>query len=420
MMLLFTSLKQMNKPSISLKPPQPPTKIKLPFKPGNSIPRKPLFNSKQSECRGVQLPLSSKQAVSRGEQAGGHGGQRPPGLVKRKKLRTRYKRKATVTRLPWTEKHRPSTFDQIIGHESSIEQIKSLIKTRGIPNLLFYGPPGTGKSSTVNAMRNFIYGNDKINVREINASHANGIDVVRGEISNFAKPYAGVTRMLILEEADAMSPEAQEALRRKMEQTAKHCRYVLLCNNKSRLNNALISRCTNLRFGHLPISAKKQRLNQIIVAENVNITEKAVSTLIELEPDFRQIINSLQSLHYQRAEQTSYKTITTEDIYQHLSLPNATTVKDLITTIGSSSMADACATTNKIISDNLWDIRKVIEMITTQIVNDDTISDKVKLVQIPELAKIHYQLLNGFHPKMLLTQLACVIMQTVPRPDLRK
>ena len=317
------------------------------------------------------------------------------------------------TRLPWVEKHRPITLDDISGHQEIISQLKSALNSGGLPNLILHGPPGTGKTSTVGAIRRLIYGKDRTNVREINASHDNGIGVVRGEIMEFARPYSGDIRMLILEEVDAMTSEAQEALRRLIETTQKHCRYVLICNKLERVNDALVSRCTSLRFGHLSVKHRTSRLQHIIAEENVQIEPDAVNVLVSLEPDFRHVIHMLQRMHYQHAELGSI--ITVQDVYKILSLPTTDQIGSLIETIKNGDVKNACTVMSDILSDNKWDPRQVLVMIIDNIVESDY-SEQAKIELIEQLTTLHHRLLTGYNPKMIYHAIGLAILCKLNAP----
>jgi replication factor C subunit 3/5 len=173
--------------------------------------------------------------------------------------------------LPWVEKYRPKDFSELVAHEDITNTIQRLIDQNRLPHLLFYGPPGTGKTSTILACARRLYGpNYHSMVLELNASDDRGIDVVREQIKDFAstrKIFSSGIKLVILDEADAMTNAAQAALRRVIEKFTKNTRFCLICNYISKIIPALQSRCTRFRFGPIPKDAVSKRLNHVIECE---------------------------------------------------------------------------------------------------------------------------------------------------------
>ncbi|KAL8791533.1 MAG: hypothetical protein Q9195_005861 [Heterodermia aff. obscurata] len=177
--------------------------------------------------------------------------------------------------------------------------------------MLFYGPPGTGKTSTILALAKELFGPEmfKSRVLELNASDERGISIVREKVKDFARmqlsnppphykdrhpcpPY----KIIILDEADSMTQDAQSALRRTMETYSKITRFCLICNYVTRIIDPLASRCSKFRFKTLDQSNAKKRLEHIAQSENVKLEEGAVDTLITCsEGDLRKAITFLQS-----------------------------------------------------------------------------------------------------------------------------
>lgn len=185
--------------------------------------------------------------------------------------------------------------------------VKRFVNEGKLPHLLLYGPPGTGKTSTAVALANTIFGpNHAGQVLELNASDERGIDVVREQIKTFAgtrnlfatsKDAAKTSfKLVILDESDAMTSTAQNALRRVMEKYVKHVRFILICNYASQLIPAIQSRCTRFRFSPIGKEGCMTRLNKIIEAENVNVSASAKNALIDLSKgDMRRVLNVLQA-----------------------------------------------------------------------------------------------------------------------------
>lgn len=180
-----------------------------------------------------------------------------------------------------------------------------------LPHMLFYGPPGTGKTSTILALAKELFGPEMFRTRvlELNASDERGISIVREKVKDFARmqlsnpppnykdrypcpPY----KIIILDEADSMTQDAQSALRRTMETYSKITRFCLICNYVTRIIDPLASRCSKFRFKALDQGNASKRLEEIAKNENVNLESGAVNTLIRCsEGDLRKAITFLQS-----------------------------------------------------------------------------------------------------------------------------
>lgn len=216
--------------------------------------------------------------------------------------------------LPWVEKYRPNSLDDVEGHQDIIATINKFVDSNRLPHLLLYGPPGTGKTSTVLALARRIYGakNMRQMVLELNASDDRGIDVVREQIKTFsstkqifaAAPKVGdggslaTFKLIILDEADAMTATAQMALRRIMEKYTANTRFCVIANYTHKLSPALLSRCTRFRFSPLKERDIRNLVDKVIEEENVNITQEATESLVTLSKgDMRRALNVLQACH---------------------------------------------------------------------------------------------------------------------------
>ena len=204
--------------------------------------------------------------------------------------------------LPWVEKYRPKSLSELIAHEDIISIISNLIDNDNLPHLLLYGPPGTGKTSTIIAAAKRMYGSSKAYssmALELNASDARGIDVVRNEIKEFAgtrQLFNKGIKLIILDEADAMTSDAQFALRRVIEKYTKNARFCLICNYVSKIIPALQSRCTKFRFAPLSREQIRSRLVDIAEKESVELTENAIHAILSLSGgDMRRVLNLLQA-----------------------------------------------------------------------------------------------------------------------------
>ncbi|KAF8352326.1 P-loop containing nucleoside triphosphate hydrolase protein [Amanita rubescens] len=213
---------------------------------------------------------------------------------------------------PWVEKYRPKTIDDVSAQDHTVAVLRKTLTSTNLPHMLFYGPPGTGKTSTILALARQLFGPDNFRNRvlELNASDERGISIVREKIKNFARqtPRAQAVssdgmvypcppyKIIILDEADSMTQDAQGALRRIMETYARITRFCLVCNYVTRIIEPVASRCSKFRFTPLDSNSARSRLSYIATAENVNVTDEVIDALISASSgDLRRAITYLQS-----------------------------------------------------------------------------------------------------------------------------
>ncbi|CAH1638257.1 unnamed protein product [Spodoptera littoralis] len=217
--------------------------------------------------------------------------------------------------LPWVEKYRPSKLEELISHDDIIKTINQFMKENQLPHLLFYGPPGTGKTSTILACARQMYTPQQFNsmVLELNASDDRGIGIVRGQILSFASTrtiFKAGPKLIILDEADAMTNDAQNALRRIIEKYTENVRFCIICNYLGKIIPALQSRCTRFRFAPLQQSQIVPRLKEVAAAENVKLSEDGIKALLALSGgDMRKVLNTLQSTWL------AYRDVTEDNVY---------------------------------------------------------------------------------------------------------
>jgi replication factor C small subunit len=199
----------------------------------------------------------------------------------------------------WIEKYRPQRLEDVVGHEAITERLRRYINQQDLPHLLFAGPAGTGKTTSAIAIAKEIYGDDwRENFLELNASDQRGIDVVRDRIKSFARASFGGYdhRIIFLDEADALTDEAQSALRRTMEQFSDNTRFVLSCNYSSQIIDPIQSRCAVFRFSPLGDEAVEEQIRVIAETEDIELTDDAVDALVyAADGDMRKAINGLQA-----------------------------------------------------------------------------------------------------------------------------
>ena len=229
----------------------------------------------------------------------------------------------------WTEKHRPQSFSEIRGQKEIIKRIKSLVEQKNIPHLLFAGPAGTGKTTTALIIAKELFKEHlQENFLELNASDDRGIDTVRVKIKDFARtksikeiPF----KIILLDECDSLTKDAQQALRRTMETYSNTCRFILSCNQSSKIMEPIQSRCAVFRFKPLTKEDIGEIIDEIIKNEGLKINKDIYNLLYEVsEGDTRRLQNILQS------SATLSNEITEDTIYESISLVKPKEIKNII------------------------------------------------------------------------------------------
>lgn len=204
--------------------------------------------------------------------------------------------------IPWVEKYRPKTLDEIINQEEVVRSLKTVLSTKTMPHMLFTGPPGVGKTATAHAFARDLYGDRYIedgHFMEINASDERGIDVIREKVKTFARtiPMGGIGfKILLLDESDQLTADAQHAFRRVMEQYSTTCRFILAANYSNRIIEPIQSRCAVFRFKPISPEHMVQAIKRVTELEGLKITDKALEALFEVsEGDLRRAINMVQT-----------------------------------------------------------------------------------------------------------------------------
>lgn len=303
----------------------------------------------------------------------------------------------------WAEKYRPQKLNEVINQKHAIDRIKSFVKNRNIPHMLFSGRAGVGKTTTAIAIARELYGDEwRGNTLELNASNERGIDVIRNKVKDFArtKTMSKVGyRLIILDEADALTKEAQQALRRTMETYASVSRFILICNWSSRIIEPIQSRCAVFRFRSLNDDDQKKYLDHIVRQEKLKIDDSAKAAIIEIaDGDLRKVANLLQACA------ASKKPITEKAVYDISSQARPDDVKNMLDAALNGGFTDA----RKLLYDML--IKQGIsgEEIVKQVhkqIYDLKVSEQSKVQLIAKTGEYEYRLSQGGSPTIQLEAL---------------
>lgn len=219
--------------------------------------------------------------------------------------------------LPWSEKYRPSSIQNIIYHEKITKTIVNYLEANKLPHLLFYGPPGTGKTSSILAIAKHYYKEDFHNmILVLNASEERGIETVRNRIKQFVTT-SGLPenkntppfKLIILDEIDAMTEDAQAILRKVIEKYVNNVRFCFICNYLKKINPAIQSRCIIFRFKPIPEIDMYNFIINICTKENIKINDVIIKLIIKRSNgDMRKLLNILQSVYMYIHSSNSYST----------------------------------------------------------------------------------------------------------------
>jgi len=213
--------------------------------------------------------------------------------------------------IPLTEKYRPRQLSDIVSQDSNIKILKECLEHNRLPHMLFSGPPGTGKTSTIMALSRELHGEHyKLMILELNGSDDRGINVIRSQIKNFARIKnllnADKPKIIILDEADSLTTDAQFALRRVIEKYTNNVRFCIICNYLNKVIPAIQSRCVLFRFSSINLKSVKSRIKFIKKEENLKIKSSHIDTLCNYaKGDFRKILNFLQQDDFSEENMTS-------------------------------------------------------------------------------------------------------------------
>ncbi|KAG0214308.1 hypothetical protein BGX28_002416 [Mortierella sp. GBA30] len=323
--------------------------------------------------------------------------------------------------LPWVEKYRPVTLDDLVSHKDITSTIERFIDENRLPHMLLYGPPGTGKTSTILACARKLYGPMwKSMTMELNASDDRGIEVVREQIKNFAstkKIFSSGFKLIILDEADMMTQTAQNALRRVVEKYTRNVRFCIICNYVSKIIPALQSRCTRFRFGPLEISQVDSRLDHIIQNEGVKITDDGRKALLQLSKgDMRRALNILQACH------AGYEIVDEDAVYNCTGNPHPADIETVVNSMLTEDFTTAffffeyivCTLkTIKVKQNEDISYLKTIKGIALQDILTE-VYNYLELIDMPansrvylldKMADVEYKLSTGANEKLQLSSL---------------
>lgn len=289
----------------------------------------------------------------------------------------------TMTALPFVEKYRPSHFNDILSNSNTIRNINNIIDHNKLPHMLFYGPPGTGKTSTIMACARKLYGNNyNAMTLELNGSDDRGINTVRQTIREFAhtnKLFQSGIKLVILDEVDSMTYDAQFALRRVIEKYTYNVRFCLICNYINKIIPALQSRCFRFKFSPLNKNNIKMYLGKIVKGENIDIDQPSIDAIIKLNNgDLRKSINTLQMV-------SMTPSLSPSIVYDIMGYPCDKSIDIIMDTLMNKPIVEAFHTIYTIKNKNGYLLQDIIEQVVLRIIDRNLSMDiyaKIKILNV--------------------------------------
>ena len=305
----------------------------------------------------------------------------------------------------WAEKYRPQNLDQMINQKEIVSRFNTFVEEKNLPHLLLVGPAGVGKTTSILALARDLYGPGYRNfILELNASDERGIGVVREKVKNFARTAAIASpvsfKILIMDEADHLTSDAQHALRRTMEIYTKTCRFCLIGNYSENIIDPIQSRCSVFRFSPLEESDLKNYIQQIADKENLDIAEEGLDAIYQASKgDVRKSINLLQ------AAAANQKLIDDVAIYNLLGNVSPEKVKEMLEVALDGRFLESRELLRELLIDQGLAPDDIIRNIYREIMRHSTLSEQMKVKLSDTIGEVDYRLTQGSRAEIQLSTL---------------
>ena len=310
--------------------------------------------------------------------------------------------------LPWTEKYRPKSLLEVVGQSETVKSLNAFVKAKNMPNMLFAGPPGIGKTTATLALAHDLYGDEiEGNLLELNASDERGIAIVRGKIKDFARSVSmkGVPfKLIFLDEADALTPDAQHALRRTMEVYSSVTRFILSCNYSSKIIEPVQSRCAVFRFLPLTDEQVHKMIRHVAKKEGLEVDAKAEEAIAYVSGgDMRKAINALQGAAIHS------KKITEELVYKISSRARPKEIREMVDAAYGGRFLDARKMLLDLSTQYGLAGSDIILQIYREVVNLE-IPEAKKVVLVDKIGEYDFRLVEGANEHIQIEALLAQIM----------
>jgi len=293
----------------------------------------------------------------------------------------------------WTEKYRPDNFSDIKGQKDIIKRVKAFVEQKNMPHQMFAGPAGVGKSTLALVVAKKLFGETwRQNFLELNASDERGIDIVRVKVKDFARTRAIGNvpfKIIFLDECDALTREAQQALRRTMENYTQTCRFILSCNYSSKIIDPIQSRCAVFKFKPLEKKDIEEILDKIAKEEKIKIDEKVKDALYKVSNgDCRRMENILQSCV------ALGKNVSEDLVYSMAAVANPVEIRDVLKIALENKFVEARNKLLDVMLKNGLAGLDVIKQMQKEILEID-FDNKKKMLLIEKCGEIEFRMTEG-------------------------
>lgn len=308
----------------------------------------------------------------------------------------------------WAEKYRPRSLDDIVNQKDIVERLKRFVKEKNMPHLLFAGPPGTGKTTAALALVHDLYGDSYEQFfLELNASDERGIDVIRNKVKEFARTMVSSSvpfKVILLDEADNMTADAQQALRRTMELYTESTRFILACNYLSKIIEPIQSRTALFRFYPLKKEDVVSRLEYIAKEEKVEYDEKALETIYDVTMgDMRKAINTLQAA-------SAYGKVTVETVFKVLGLAQPKEVRDMLKLALSGKFMEAREKLRSLLVTYGLSGEDIVKQLHRELTSNELqIPEELRVLLMDYVGEVEFRIIEGADDEIQLSALLAKI-----------